>query len=277
MESQLQIFSNPEFGEVRTKLDDKGEPWFCAKDVADALGYNNSRDAVRRHVEMDDVVKHDTIDSMGRKQQTTFINESGLYSLIFFSKLESAKRFKNWVTSDVLPSIRKHGAYFTNNALERALKDPDFLIKIATTIKEERRQKELYAQKCTEQGEVIKQLEKQSAYVDYVLQSPDLLNINQIAQDYGISAQRLNGILRDNNIQYKSNKQWILYAKYKDKGYVHSTTHVLENGIVVMHTQWTQKGRLFLYDKLKSLGILPLMEQVNSNKSTDLFSMNYGR
>ena len=277
MENQLQIFSNPEFGAVRTQVDEKGEPWFCAKDVCDALGYLKARNAIAQHVDEDDALKQGLIDSMGRKQQTTFINESGLFSLILYSKLESAKRFKHWVTSDVLPTIRKHGAYFTNNALERALREPDFLIKIATTIKEERRQKELYAQKCTEQGEVIKQLEKQSAYVNYVLQSPDLLNINQIAQDYGISAQRLNGILRDNNIQYKSNKQWILYAKYKDKGYVHSTTHVLENGIVVMHTQWTQKGRLFLYDKLKSLGILPLMEQVNSNKATDLFSMNYGR
>ena len=135
----------------------------------------------------------------------------------------------------------------------------------------------MYAQKCTEQGETIKQLEKQSAYVDYVLQSPDLLNINQIAQDYGISAQCLNSLLRQHEIQYKSNKQWILYAKYKDKGYVHSTTHILDNGIVVMHTQWTQKGRLFLYEQLKSWGFYPIMEQQDMIKRTDLFSMDYGR
>lgn len=99
-------------------VDNKGEPWFCAKDVCCALGYNNSRDAVRRHVEMDDVVKNDTIDSMSRKQQVIFINESGLYSLIFTSKLDSAKRFKHWVTSDVLPAIRKRDAFVANNILE---------------------------------------------------------------------------------------------------------------------------------------------------------------
>ena len=277
MENQLQIFSNPEFGEVRTKVDEKGEPWFCAKDVAIALGYKKPEWAVAKHVEVDDSAKHGVIDSMGRKQIATFINESGLYSLILSSKLESAKRFKHWVTSEVLPAIRKHGAYFTNDDLERAVREPDFLIKLASAIKHERQQKEMYAQKCTEQGETIKQMEKQSAYVDYVLQSPGLLNINQIAQDYGISAQCLNSLLRQHLIQYKSNNQWILYAKYKDKGYVHSTTHILDNGIVVMHTQWTQKGRLFLYDQLKSWGFYPIMEQQDMINRTDLFSMDYGR
>lgn len=277
MENQLQIFSNPEFGEVRTQVDEKGEPWFCAKDVCDALGYLKARNAIAQHVDEDDALKQGLIDSMGRKQQTTFINESGLYALILSSKLESAKRFKHWVTSEVLPAIRKRGAYMTNDAIERAVREPDFLIKLASTIKHERQQKEMYAQKCTEQGETIKQLEKQSAYVDYVLQSPDLLNINQIAQDYGISAQCLNSLLRQHLIQYKSNNQWILYAKYKDKGYVHSTTHILENGIVVMHTQWTQKGRLFLYEQLKSWGFYPIMEQQDMIKRTDLFSMDYGR
>lgn len=277
MENQLQIFSNPEFGEVRTKVDEKGEPWFCAKDVCDALGYLKARNAIAQHVDEDDALKQGLIDSMGRKQQTTFINESGLYALILSSKLESAKRFKHWVTSEVLPAICKRGAYFTNDALERAVREPDFLIKLASAIKHERQQKEMYAQKCTEQGETIKQLEKQSAYVDYVLQSPGLLNINQIAQDYGISAQCLNSLLRQHLIQYKSNNQWILYAKYKDKGYVHSTTHILDNGIVVMHTQWTQKGRLFLYEQLKSWGFYPIMEQQDMIKRTDLFSMDYGR
>lgn len=276
MKNQLQIFSNPEFGEVRTQVDEKGEPWFSAKDVCDALKHTNSRRAIAQHVDEGDVTKRYTPTSSG-DQLMTYINESGLYSLILSSKLESAKRFKHWVTSDVLPTIRKRGAFFTNDALERAVREPDFLIKLASAIKHEKQQKEMYAQKCTEQGETIKQLEKQSAYVDYVLQSPDLLNINQIAQDYGISAQCLNSLLRQHEIQYKSNKQWILYAKYKDKGYVHSTTHILDNGIVVMHTQWTQKGRLFLYEQLKSWGFYPIMEQQNMIKRTDLFSMGYGR
>ena len=276
MKNQLQIFRNPEFGEVRTQVDEKGEPWFCAKDVCEALKHTNSRRAIAQLVDEGDVTKRYTPTTSG-DQLKTYINESGLNPLILYSKLESAKRFKHWVTSDVLPTIRKRGAFFTNDALERAVREPDFLIKLASAIKHERQQKEMYAQKCTEQGETIKQLEKQSAYVDYVLQSPGLLNINQIAQDYGISAQCLNSLLRQHLIQYKSNNQWILYAKYKDKGYVHSTTHILDNGIVVMHTQWTQKGRLFLYEQLKSWGFYPIMEQQDMIKRTDLFSMDYGR
>ena len=276
MEDQLQRFSNPEFGEVRTQVDENGEPWFCAKDVCDALKHTNSRRAIAQLVDEGDVTKRYTPTSSG-DQLMTYINESGLYSLILFSKLESAKRFKHWVTSDVLPTIRKRGAFFTNDALERAVREPDFLIKLASAIKHERQQKEMYAQKCTEQGETIKQLEKQSAYVDYVLQSPGLLNINQIAQEYGSSAGWISSLLRQHLIQYKSNNEWILYAKYKDKGYVHSTTHILDNGIVVMHTQWTQKGRLFLYEQLKSWGFYPIMEQQDMIKRTDLFSMDYGR
>lgn len=138
-------------------VDNKGEPWFCAKDVCDTLKHTNSRRAIAQLVDEGDVTKRYTLTSSG-DQLMTYINESGLYSLILSSKLESAKRFKHWVTSEVLPAIRKHGAYFTNDALKRAVREPDFLIKLASAIKHERQQKEMYAQKCTEQGETIKQL-----------------------------------------------------------------------------------------------------------------------
>ena len=114
--NELQIFNSEEFGQVRTvAIDD--EPWLVGKDVAVALGYENPQKALRDHVEIDDKkmgeqnVTPYILDSLGRKQYPTFINESGLYALIFGSKLESAKRFKHWVTSEVLPAIRKHGAY----------------------------------------------------------------------------------------------------------------------------------------------------------------------
>lgn len=110
MMNEIRIFDNPEFGEVRTVMID-GEPWFVGKDVANALGYSRERDAISNHVDKDDAVKHGVTDSMGREQQTTIINESGLYSLIFGSKLTSAKKFKRWVTSEVLPSLRKTGGY----------------------------------------------------------------------------------------------------------------------------------------------------------------------
>ena len=109
--NKIQIFQNQEFGAIRTLSNEQGEPMFCAKDVAEALGYKLARKAVQDHVDRDDVLKRNLIDSLGRKQLTFFINESGLYSLIFSSKLESARRFKHWVTSEVLPSIRKNGGY----------------------------------------------------------------------------------------------------------------------------------------------------------------------
>lgn len=108
--SDVQIFNNPEFGEIRTVMI-KNEPWFVGNDVANALGYTRGRNAIATHVDEDDALKQGITDSKGREQQMTVINESGLYSLIFGSKLESAKKFKKWVTSDVLPSIRKNGGY----------------------------------------------------------------------------------------------------------------------------------------------------------------------
>lgn len=111
----LKIFSNPQFGQVRIVTDDASEKLlFCANDVTDALGYTNGRDAISRHVDKDDVAKHDIIDNLGRAQSATFITESGVYSLIFSSKQERAKEFKHWVTSEVLPSIRKTGQYNAN-------------------------------------------------------------------------------------------------------------------------------------------------------------------
>lgn len=110
--NEITIFNNPEFGDVRTIMID-GEPWFVGKDVANALGYARERDAIANHVDKDDAVKHGVSDSIGREQQTTVINESGLYSLIFGSKLDSAKKFKKWVTSEVLPQLRKTGSYGT--------------------------------------------------------------------------------------------------------------------------------------------------------------------
>ena len=111
MTKDIKIFENPDFGQVRTTTGENGTPFFCAVDVCRALGYGNSREALRKHVMEDDVTKRDTIDSIGRKQHTSFINESGFYALVFSSKLPKAREFKHWVTSEVLPQIRKTGGY----------------------------------------------------------------------------------------------------------------------------------------------------------------------
>lgn len=138
--NELQEFVNEKFGVIRTVIiNDK--PYFVGKDVATALGYAKPQNALSKHIEEDDSLKWGIIDSMGRKQETTVINESGLYSLIFGSKLDSAKDFKKWVTSEVLPSIRKHGIYATDNTIESMLNDPDTMIKVLTELKEERKQR----------------------------------------------------------------------------------------------------------------------------------------
>lgn len=134
--NELKVFNNNEFGDVRV-VEVDNEPWFVGKDVAEILGYSNPRKALIDHVDNEDkgVTKCDTL---GGIQEITTINESGLYSLILSSKLPNAKKFKKWVTNEVLPSIRKHGAYMTDNTLEEALTSPDFLIRLATELKNEK-------------------------------------------------------------------------------------------------------------------------------------------
>lgn len=143
--NEIKIFKNPEFGKVRT-VQVNDEVWLVGKDVATALGYSNSRKALTDHVDDEDkgVTKCDTL---GGQQNLVVINESGLYSLVLSSKLPTAKKFKRWVTSEVLPSIRKHGAYMNDETLKRAILEPDFLIKLATELKEEKEQRKLLEEK----------------------------------------------------------------------------------------------------------------------------------
>ena len=136
--NKMQIFNNEEFGQIRTVTIDN-EPWFVGKDVAEALGYVKARNAIASHVEEDDKRDAPIQGDLGGTQSMTIINESGLYALIFGSKLESAKRFKHWVTSEVLPSIRKHGAYVVDELLD----NPDMAIKAFTALKEEREKNRL--------------------------------------------------------------------------------------------------------------------------------------
>lgn len=135
----IQIFNSKEFGDVRA-LELNGAPWFVGKDVAEALGYGAGKslaNAVSKHVDEEDKGVTEMM-TPGGVQKVIIINESGLYSLVLSSKLPSAKKFKHWVTSEVLPTIRRHGAYMTEEALEKAITEPDFLIRLATQLKEEK-------------------------------------------------------------------------------------------------------------------------------------------
>ena len=149
--NDLRIFENKEFGKVRTIIDENNEPWFVGKDVAEILEYSRPTKAIQDHIDYEDRDEIPIQDSIGRNQKTPIINESGLYSLIFSSKMKKAKEFKRWVTSEVLPTIRKHGAYMTETVIERTLTDPDYLIQLATTLKEEK-QKRLEAEETIERN-----------------------------------------------------------------------------------------------------------------------------
>ena len=143
--TKVTLFTNDEFGTVRTTVID-GEPWFVGKDVAEALGYSNTKDALSRHIDDDDKLGS-RFTTSGQSREMTVINESGVYALVFGSKLPKAKEFKRWVTREVLPSIRKHGAYITPPKIDELVANPDLLIELATTLKKEQEQrKELQAQ-----------------------------------------------------------------------------------------------------------------------------------
>ena len=279
MNNEIRIFENEQFGKVRTLLID-GQPWFVGKDVAEALGYTNSRKALIDHVDEEDkgVTKRDTL---GGNQKLTIINESGLYCLIIKSKLEGARQFKRWVTSEVLPSIRKYGAYLTEEALARVTGDTSEAEKLFTELKKEKLRVKQLQKECDslerlmavtrEANELlsttnellekrVEVLEPKASYYDNVLDSEELIPISLIAEDYGLTAQKLNGLLHGFGIQHPVGKSWAINREYLDMGY--TQTKVLKYGAeTITVTYWTQKGKKFIYEFLKELGIVPLNER----------------
>ena len=251
---ELTVFENHEFGAIRTvELD--GEPWLVGKDVATALGYSNTRDALDRHVDPED--KNTVVNPDGNRgnPNMTIINESGLYSLVLSSKLPTARKFRRWVTSEVLPSIRRTGGY-------NLPKDyPSALRALADT--EEKRLALLAENEA--QRQVIADFEPVRQYVDTILHSKGSLATSQIAADYGMSARALNRILREEGIQHSVNGQWILYKKYMGQGYTDSRTihitHTDGRPNTKMQTYWTQKGRMMIHNILTKRGIVALMDK----------------
>lgn len=279
--NELKIFENPAFGKIRT-VETDGEPWLVGKDVAEALGYSNTKDAIANHVDSEDkrIIQKSEFTTFENhipksalpvnfipadvpNRGLTVINESGLYSLILSSKLPKAKEFKHWVTSEVLPTIRKHGMYAT----EELLDNPEFAIKVFTELKAEREKRKSLETTVDVQKQIIGELKPKADYTDQVLKNKSLVTITQIAKDYGMSGRQFNKLLNDIGVQYKTggyNKQWLLYSKYQDKGWTHSDTirFTRSDGRddFVLETKWTQKGRLGLYELLKKHGILPTIE-----------------
>lgn len=245
---KLQTF-NFEDLPVRT-LTVNEEPYFVGKDVANILGYKNGSRDINAHVDAEDKLTYQ-ISTSGQRRNQTIINESGLYSLIFSSKLESAKRFKRWVTSEVLPAIRKHGIYATDNVIEQTLRDPDYIINVLTEYKKEKDNNLILRQQ-------IGELKPKADYVDEILKSPGTMTITQIAADYGLSAQKLNKLLHQARLQRRVGKQWVLYAEHMNKGYTksHTIEIVRSDGRpdTQPQTRWTQKGRLKIHEIMTDFG-----------------------
>lgn len=268
MENAIKVFSSNEFGQMRI-IEISGEPWFVGKDVAEILGYKNPQEAIRNHV--DDLDKGvSEILTPGGKQLMPIINESGLYSLIMSSKLPKAREFKRWVTSEVLPSLRKHGAYIDMN-----FADKGSLIGLLRTAASELEAKDVEIRELTAQkmeltatvavkDQQIAEMTPKAGYYDVVLSCPDALAISIIAKDYGMSAKALNSLLAGYGVQYKQGDIWLIKAKYQDRGYTRTKTTLVPcpdgSQRPKVHTYWTQKGRLFLYEFLKKYGVLPLCE-----------------
>ena len=256
---ELKIFENEQFGSIRT-VEIDSTPYFVGKDVAEILGYTNPPKAIRDHVDDEDKTVNELFTVNGTKG--TLINESGLYSLILSSKLPKAKEFKRWVTSEVLPAIRKHGVY----AVDEVLENPDMLISALQALKEEKAKAKRLTETLAVQEQQIAELKPKASYYDVVLNCKDLVSVTEIAKDYGKSGKWLNEKLHELGIQFKQGgKIWLLYQKYAEKGYTSTKTQTYNgnDGEVhtKVHTYWTQKGRLFIYDKLKAENILPVMEK----------------
>ena len=259
---ELQVFNNAEFGSVRSIMVND-EPYFVGKDVAEILGYSRTADAIKVHVDKEDKGVCE-MQTPGGVQNVTIINESGLYSLILSSKMPKARQFKRWVTSEVLPAIRKHGVF----AVDTMLNDPDAMIAALQAYKEERQRRLLLESENAVQKQQLLEMKPKVSYYDVVINSPDLISITEIAKDYGWSAKHMNGYLHSKGIQYKQGDRiWILYQKYAEQGLTSTKTHAYLSGDgnthTKVHTYWTQKGRLFIYDLLKKDGILPLIEKEN--------------
>ena len=235
--NEIQIFQNQEFGAIRTMSNEQGEALFCAKDVAEALGYRRSNDAVRVHVEPEDAVKRSTPTTSGN-QLMTYINESGLYALILSSKLESARRFKHWVTSEVLPSIRKNGGYM----VVRPDESDEVIMARALQIMQATLQR---------RDEQIAMLKPRAEYADHVLDSISCFTVTQIGKELGMTGHDLNVLLCSHKIQYQQSGQYLLYADYARQGLAKNRTHSHRghDGTLRTHTYlvWTERGRDFIH------------------------------
>lgn len=255
MTKELKVFNNQEFGEIRT-LNIDNEPWFVAKDISDFLNYSDAS-AMTRHLDEDEKANCQ-IDSMSKSQ--IIINESGLYSAILRSKRPEAKKFKKWVTSEVLPSIRQTGGYIHH---DEEMSDEEIMaraLQVAQRTIEKKNNKIKALEKETlNLVDVIESQKPKLEYLDKILSCDDALLMTSIAFDYGLSAQALNKILCEERVQRNVRGQWILYSDYLGKGYTKTETKEF-GGKPRVQTLWTQKGRMLIHEILAKRQVKAIMD-----------------
>lgn len=262
METSIKIFNSPEFGKIRT-AGSADNPLFCLADVCRVLDLQVG--ATKNRLSQKGINLINTLTNGGH-QEMIYINEQNLYKVIMRCDKPQAEPFQDWVCGEVLPTIRKTGGYI---AASTEMTDAEIMAKALLIGQETIKRKDERIRELQEQNEKQQQLiggmKKDSDYLKLILQSPSTVTTTQIAQDYGMSAKAFNILLHQMKIQHKVNGQWILYAPHQAKGYVHSftfnITHADGSTSVKMQTEWTQRGRIFLYDALKEACIIPMVEK----------------
>lgn len=250
MQNKLQIFENEDFGKVRV-LEIDGAPWWVLRDVCASLDLSSPHKVAER---LDDDEKgRSLIPTLGGGQNMVVVNESGLYAVILRSDKPNAKKFRRWITSEVLPSIRKHGAYINDAILEEAIKSQDFAFELFQKLQAEKGKTEALLDK-------VEMLAPKARYYDLILQCDGVIQVSIIAKDYGMTAVAFNRLLHDLGVQFKIGSTWVLYKRHADQGYTKSQTYCTPSGKGVVHTFWTQRGRMFLYETLCAAGVFPVMD-----------------
>ena len=277
MENKVVKYVHDEFGELGVmQIGEKF--WFPATECARILGYASPKDTVRRQCK--GAIKRRLLTN-GGPQEVSYIPEGDLYRLIIRSKLPSAQRFEEWVFDSVLPSIRKHGAYIMPDLLEELQRNTEKNAELLKSLAEEQRERiaaedryrrlerenQEYKDKTVQLEtasrlleETLEEAKPKISYYDTILQNPCAVPVTLIAKDYGMPAVRFNRLLHGFHIQYRVGGTWELYQEYASQGYTHGNVYYTKSGEAKVHTCWTQKGRLFLYEFLKERMILPKVE-----------------
>lgn len=246
--NELTIFRNEKFGEMRTITKDE-EIWFVGKDVAEILGYSNPNEAIQDHVDSEDKLNSKTLSSFNMnlgQRGGWLINESGLYSLVLSSKLPSAKEFKRWVTSEILPSIRRHGAYMTPETIEDVLLNPDTIIRLAQQLKAEKKK--------------VAELQPKADYYDTVAKSKGLTNFRETAKEFGIKESVFIKFIEDKKLCFRNSRNKLLpYAAYTNKKWfeLKEVTYGPEDDPrTTLYTKITPLGRTQIFKKLREEGLI---------------------